>query len=77
MNAMTSASSQPLVAEKRLTALTGVQTSLAFAALMLGVALAGAALVVASIAVPLGLLMQAVMGDQTPKGRRGWQPVTA
>ncbi|WP_370336945.1 hypothetical protein [Parvularcula marina] len=50
---------------------------LALTALMLGVALAGVALIVASVAVPLGLMMQFFAGDAAPKTRRGWQAVTA
>ncbi|RFB04995.1 hypothetical protein [Parvularcula marina] len=77
MNAMTSASPRAVTRKTPVTAWASVQALLALTALMLGVALAGVALIVASVAVPLGLMMQFFAGDAAPKTRRGWQAVTA
>lgn len=58
-------------------ALAVTHSVLALLALMMGVAMAGIALVVAAVAVPFGLVVQAVAAEPVPARRRGWQPVTA
>ena len=77
MNAMTTAQTQDIEAPAKRGTLTGLHTALALAALMVGLIIAGIALMVAAVAVPVGLLVQAILGDRPVAARRGWQPVAA
>ena len=77
MNAMTTASTAKTATLQQTSPWASLQTVFALAALALAVMFAGLAVIVAAVAVPVGLVLQAIAGQPQPKRRRGWQPVTA
>lgn len=77
MNAMTNASTAKTAALQQTSPWASLQTVFALAALALAVMFAGLAVIVAAVAVPVGLAIQAIAGQPRPKRRRGWQQVTA
>lgn len=74
---MTTTTPHAVTAQKRATVVTHAQTFLAMAALMFGVLLAGVALIAAAIALPVALLLRALLGSGAQQRRRGWQPASA
>lgn len=77
MTDMTTTRSTPLLPTAAAKLVPLAHTGLALLVLMIGIAIAGLALIAAAIAVPVGLLVQSLVGETRPKARRGWQPATA